>query len=240
LGWRALETQPLGEWLLRASGGFTARANSALAVGDPAIGLPAAVDTVERWYAARGLPPRIQVVAGASPEDLPTVLAARGWASSGTDQVMTAELGHALRAAQAPGVAVQVDEALDAAWLAACRVDAQPLPATAAALLGNHPAAGFASVRADGQCTAIARVAVDGRWAGLFGVEVAEAQRGQGLGSAVSVAALRWATARGARHGYLQVQSGNPVRRLYERWGFEVHHEYAHWEYTHAARASPG
>ena len=38
-GWRAQETVRLGEWLLRASGGFTQRANSVLAVGDPGVAL---------------------------------------------------------------------------------------------------------------------------------------------------------------------------------------------------------
>jgi hypothetical protein len=33
-GWLALH-EPLGEWTLRAAGGFTGRANSCLAVGDP-------------------------------------------------------------------------------------------------------------------------------------------------------------------------------------------------------------
>ena len=37
-GWRPVETEPLGEWVLRASGGFSSRGNSVLALGDP--GLP--------------------------------------------------------------------------------------------------------------------------------------------------------------------------------------------------------
>lgn len=35
LGWRGTEEEQLGGWRLRAAGGFTGRANSALAVGDP-------------------------------------------------------------------------------------------------------------------------------------------------------------------------------------------------------------
>ena len=34
-GWPGLEQDTLGEWLLRAGGGFTGRANSVLVVGDP-------------------------------------------------------------------------------------------------------------------------------------------------------------------------------------------------------------
>ena len=40
LHWQAPETEPLGEWRLRAVAGFTGRANSALPVGDPGLPLP--------------------------------------------------------------------------------------------------------------------------------------------------------------------------------------------------------
>src|SRR4051794_39097267 len=39
LGWRALELESLGDWLLRAGGGFTGRANSALPLGSPGMEL---------------------------------------------------------------------------------------------------------------------------------------------------------------------------------------------------------
>lgn len=35
--WQPLESEPLGDWTLRAAGGFTRRANSVLALGDPGI-----------------------------------------------------------------------------------------------------------------------------------------------------------------------------------------------------------
>ena len=44
-GWRAPEEAPLGGWLLRAAEGFTGRANSALAVGDPGLPLADALTT---------------------------------------------------------------------------------------------------------------------------------------------------------------------------------------------------
>src|ERR1700753_2875891 len=40
--WRGTEEEALGGWLLRAAGGFTGRANSVLAVGDPGLPLAAA------------------------------------------------------------------------------------------------------------------------------------------------------------------------------------------------------
>jgi ribosomal protein S18 acetylase RimI-like enzyme len=80
LGWRAPEEHAMGEWLLRAAGGFTGRANSALAIGDPGLPLPEAIDEVCRWYLARDLTPMVAVPV---PLGGPGVGAGRGQAGSG-------------------------------------------------------------------------------------------------------------------------------------------------------------
>src|SRR5215213_256236 len=49
--WPAVHTEPLGEWLLRASGGFSARANSVMATGDPGVPFAAALERVRGFYA---------------------------------------------------------------------------------------------------------------------------------------------------------------------------------------------
>lgn len=69
LGWRAPEERRLGGWLLRAANGFTGRANSALATGDPGQPLADATEFVREWYRSRNLaagpasPPRAAAVA---------------------------------------------------------------------------------------------------------------------------------------------------------------------------------
>jgi ribosomal protein S18 acetylase RimI-like enzyme len=228
LGWRGLDLAPLGEWLLRAGGGFTSRANSVLAMGAPAMAIQDALDAVEAWYAARGLPPRFQLVGQEAPPGLVTALDERGWASSPRVEVMTAELGHALRAATgSTDLELRLEPAPDASWLACYRQDGGALPAAAREVLCNHPAAVFASLHDGGRAVAIARAAVDDRWAGLFAVEVAPDHRRRGLGSLVSAAALRWAGERGARRTYLQVSADNTgALALYERLGYAVHHDY--------------
>lgn len=229
-GWRPLEVEPLGGWLLRAGGGVTGRANSALATGDPETPIEDAVSAVETWYDERGLPPQIQLADAAAPPGLAARLDERGWTTSPATHVMTAELGPVLRSVHESAVQVRLDETLDDDWLAAWRADARELDVDAArALMTNHDLAVFASVRDGGRCPAIARAAVDGRWAGLFCVEVASDARRSGLGRAVSAAALRWAVARGARRAYLQTSSDNtPAVALYESMGFTRHHNYVY------------
>src|SRR5690242_12423598 len=77
--WQAPDTEPLGEWLLRAADGFTGRANSALPLGDPGRPLPAAVTAVESWYRRRDLRPMIVLPQSAAPDPLQTHLNERGW-----------------------------------------------------------------------------------------------------------------------------------------------------------------
>lgn len=59
--WRGTEEEWLGDWLLRAAGGFTGRANSALPLGGPGMPLDDALAVVTRWYRERGLPAMIAV-----------------------------------------------------------------------------------------------------------------------------------------------------------------------------------
>jgi N-acetylglutamate synthase len=234
-GWRPLENEQLGDWLLRASGGFTRRGNSALPLGDPGRSLTEAIEAVERWYDVRGLPRRLQLPLDGTEDALAAALATRGWRHEIDVHVMTAELGPVLRGSPDSGD-IRIDDSPDDAWLALYRSEAGPLPDVGPReILVNHPAAGFASIRDDAYCHAIARASVDGRWAGLFAVEVASAHRRGGLGKAVSVGALRWAARRGARRAYLQVAHGNVAAlALYDALGFTTHHDYAHYDFAEA------
>src|ERR1700761_6250532 len=67
--WRGTEEDRLGGWLLRAAGGFTGRANSALPLGDPGMPLDEALAAVTEWYRDRGLPPMIVVPVPPEPDD---------------------------------------------------------------------------------------------------------------------------------------------------------------------------
>ncbi|HVW79355.1 MAG TPA: GNAT family N-acetyltransferase, partial [Mycobacteriales bacterium] len=237
-GWRAQETVRLGEWLLRAAGGFTQRANSVLAVGDPGCDLAAALDVASDWYAERGLPLVVMQADEASPSGLANALAARGCSPRNETHVMTGEIAHALRgmpdavrSAGRAGLVVELADVPDESWYA-CYADAaaDQVGAARRAVIENHPAVVFASLRDGERVVAVARAAVDARWAGLFAVTVAPDRRRSGLGAAVTLAALKEAARRGGRHVYLQVQASNTAAvELYRRLNLRVHHDYRYW-----------
>jgi ribosomal protein S18 acetylase RimI-like enzyme len=79
--WQGTEQAHLGGWLLRAAGGFTGRANSALPLGEPGMPTERAVDEVEAWYRRRGLKPMIVIATGlgADGNALDHLLERRGW-----------------------------------------------------------------------------------------------------------------------------------------------------------------
>ncbi|MER0482460.1 GNAT family N-acetyltransferase [Streptomyces sp. Edi2] len=93
-GWPAAETASLGEWTLRASGGFTRRANSVLPLGDPGVPLDTALERIGHWYDERGLPAVITVATGqaGTDEELAAALAERGWTAERHTRVRVAAL----------------------------------------------------------------------------------------------------------------------------------------------------
>jgi ribosomal protein S18 acetylase RimI-like enzyme len=224
-GWPGLESGRLGDWLLRAGGGFTGRANSALVVGDPGTTLPEAVDAVARWYDDRGLQPCAQLP-GRQSRAADEAFTAAGWERDADVLVLTAPL----TGTAAPGVPVDLSPTPDDAWLAGYRYRGAELPAVAREVLTRAEDVTFASVRltpAPAPLAAVARGAVSDGWLGVTAVTVDERHRRRGLATAVMSALQGWAAGRGATSVYLQVLADNaPALALYRRAGFIEHHRY--------------
>jgi ribosomal protein S18 acetylase RimI-like enzyme len=252
LTWRGTETEPLGDWLLRAGGGFTGRANSALTTGEPGVPLPEAAARIQRWYASRGLTPMASVSYPAGqPERNPVdrFLADQGWTlrDEATVIVMTQSSTSATAAATpaaaasraAAALPVRLDDQPGHDWLALYHFRGQPeLPPVARTILTSAPWQAFASARDGDRTVAIGRVAGTGshvagagsngaHWAGLTAIEVDPDYRRRGLGAAVTTALITHAAQRGARRVFLQVEDGNQAAlALYRRLGFTTHHSY--------------
>lgn len=234
-GWPALDTERLGDWTLRASAGFTRRANSVLPLGDPGLPLDAAIQRVRDWYGERGLVPYVQVATGTmdSDERLDAELARDGWTAEAFTLVCT---GPIAPVADGPGAErVTLSRVPDAAWLSRYHRTGE-LAATAVRVLTGGPSVWFATIPGGAQGpAAIGRCVADGRWAQFGAVEVDPQYRRAGLATAVMAALARRALDEGATGGYLQVEEENEgARALYERMGFTTHHGY------HYRRAAQG
>lgn len=226
--WQGTERAQLGDWLLRAAGGFTGRANSALPLGDPGIPVERAIDEVEAWYTQRGLVPLITLAMwpGAAPGPLETRLIRRGWRlRSGPAMVMTARTALIAGHRQDPSLTIACEP--DAEWLALYRFDGRQLPPAALAVLLSAPSQLFASLRRDGHTVATGRLSLAGGWAGITAIEVDPAWRRAGLGTAVTAGLAAQAAARGVQDIFLQVEEDNTAARaLYLRCGFKQRHRY--------------
>jgi GNAT superfamily N-acetyltransferase len=228
-GWPALASEPLGDWELRASGGFTGRANSAAVHGDPGVPFDEALTAVEAFYAEHRLPATAQVVVGSAHE---SSFVAAGWAPGAMKRpgalVQVADLRDQYESTPAARVAPTADED----WLRLYPRIGDV--AVARAVLEGPPTVGFVSI---GEPTvAIGRVVVTGEWAGVAAVEVATGHQRQGLGRQVVETSLAWAADHGADKAYLQTMPDNAgALALYAPFGFADHHEY---RYLRPARPS--
>ncbi|MGW0786416.1 GNAT family N-acetyltransferase [Streptomyces sp. NPDC002913] len=231
--WQPVESEPLGEWTLRAAGGFTRRANSALPLGDPGLPPGEAFARVGQWYGERGLPGYIQAATGAegTQELLCAELEEHGWRREVTAEVRIAALAP-VGDLDADVSAVSMSRDVDTAWLSRYQRFETPGPHVLK-VLGSGPSVWFASVPGEdpaGAPAAIGRCVVDGRWAGFMAVEVGPEYRRRGLATTVMAALARRALDEGASAAWLQVETDNEgARALYERMGFTVHHSYHHF-----------
>lgn len=232
--WQPVESAPLGEWLLRASSGFSARANSVLAAGDPGLDVDSALSRVAGFYRSRGLPPLAQVVVG-SPEDAALVRA--GWVPARPDEAdslfQIAGVARAARRLQGAGgplvQPVRLAERLTTTWLAADPRAAE-YGVAARAVLESGTQVRFAEAGApDPVARARAALCPAGAqvWVGVTDVWVEPDHRGRGLAASLLRALLGWAAAQGATTAFLQTRADNVAAlAAFERMGFAVHHAY--------------
>ena len=239
-GWQALDRGGLGDWVLRASEGFTGRANSALVVGDPSLPLDKAINFVERWYAERGLPAMFQVHGqpGFEVSSDPTgaALLDRGYTAGGGRAQWERVLVMTGPSAAVPPLTeestpVTADAELQLEWLMAYGEQRSIVPGATEAVLTGSEGQLFLSVRdpGSGRITALARMAIHPGWAGVFGLWVHPDHRREGLGSTLVSAVAMVARENNMPAIYLQVSADNAEAvAFWEGLGFTVHHEYTY------------
>jgi N-acetylglutamate synthase len=201
--WPELETEPLGDWLLRRSATSTARrANSVLAMEPP--GIEDGYERVVAHYEALGQRP-IAAVLPDSDED--ALFRSHGWVLESHEHDTVFQLG---------GVAA-----------ARRSIAGVVLPALDVALVGDDRLVTAEVTTDDGRALASGVAACADDWVGFRSIEVDPAERGGRLGLLVMAELLEWGAERGATTAYLQVLGDNArAHALYEGLGFVEHHRY--------------
>ena len=225
-GWLAWR-EPLGEWTLRSAGGFTRRANSCHAVGDPGMSIQQAAEQIIDFAVIHDIPPLAQVIEGSSEE---RALRRLGWVSTDKPKaVLTSRLADFLEGRPAESAA-KITETLQPSWEEAyqrSRPNSADRDIVRMILKGNPPRA-FAAVTDQGpELVAIARGHQNDNWLGVASIWTHSDHRRRGLATVMIAALGHWAARQGARYAYLQVATVNePAIAAYRRLGFVPHHSY--------------
>jgi len=217
MAWPGTEQHWHRGWLLRAGGGHTSRANSAVPL-DFSSSL-ADLEGIVSWYEERGLEPWLA---------LPDRLLAVRTDGVKRSRVMVRDLD---RVGQE--VVATMQDQPDAAWLG-CYQRAVPAEVLTAVIDGEVV---FASVAGVAVGRGAVTVAPDGTvWLGISAVRVDDAHRRAGHGRAVCEALHAWGIRRGAQRVYVQVLDDNTAaKELYASLGYGLHH---HLRYVDARRLS--
>jgi GNAT superfamily N-acetyltransferase len=226
-GWLAF-SEPLGDWTLRAGGGFTRRANSCLAVGDPGMPVDEAAERIVDYASGHEIAPMAQVIVGSAVE---ADLRGLRWVDTHvTTEVLVTPLG-AFLGERLSDPRVSVTETLTDSWVAAYR-ESRPNaadPGVLRMILDGHPPRAFGDAADDHGVFAIGRGSLNGDWLGLASIWTRDDHRRRGWATIMMTALGHWAARRGARYTYLQVATANqPAITAYERLGFRRHHRYGY------------
>jgi ribosomal protein S18 acetylase RimI-like enzyme len=222
VAWPGLRQVPLDGWVLRASNGYTRRANSVQSLGPSTRALPDKVVDCERWYADARLRCAFRITPF-SDARLDCFLDERGYRQEGRSHVMVRELGGADAGA--------VEELDFPTWIAAY-ARLSELPATPGALESLLRSIPVQRVHGcvrdpDGRVVSVGLGVLDGFAFGLFDLVTDPAARRRGHGRRLICGLLGWARAHEATHAYLQVLERNDdARRLYARLGFRRAYDY--------------
>ena len=218
LAWPGTEQHWHNGWLLRAGGGHTSRANSAVPLDfSSSIADLAGIVT---WYEERGLDPWLALADRLVPVRTAGVKPTR---------VMVRDLDTAVA-----DVTATLQDSPDPAWLA-CYQREVPVEVLTAVIDGEVI---FASVAGAAVARGAVTSAPDGTtWLGISAVHVTDTHRRTGYGRAICEALQAWGVGLGAQRVYVQVLDDNHAAiALYASMGFGLHH---HLRYIDARRLLP-
>ena len=226
--WPGIEVEWDGQWVRRAAGGYTKRANS-LQCFDPAddVDAEARLAAGVAWFEARNIPPVVRTTPLAS-ASLNAALDAQGWAEIDHSHLYAMDLGE-----HEPDRQGRTTDLLDPQFLAAQQAlqnysDAKLAQMRAVLAVMAVPACGIVIER-DGVPVASGLMAIANGIVITGNVITDPTRRRQGLGAAMMRTGLAWAKAQGASIAALNVQADNDAgKALYASLGYAHQYDYTY------------
>jgi GNAT superfamily N-acetyltransferase len=186
---------------------------------------------VEDFYRRHKMPACFQMCSAALPENLASVLAARGYRDEKHTAVMTAPIEEVLSLTQPAQVIPVEGGSLSEAWFQAYTTasgyNEESLPFRRGILTRIGPAANFLLLEVDGKPAGVGLGVIERGWMGVFCVVTFPDLRRQGLAMQVMHGLAVWGKTSGVDQVYLQVMLDNlPAIGLYDRLGFQRMYTY--------------
>lgn len=221
--WSATEQIRHGQWLFRASGQYTMRANSVLPQGAPPFGEPEkeihdAISDVVAFYKARGLNPIFHLPLPIYHE-LSSYLLAHGWSEKLRAQVQVLDI----EVTQINSDSVlEVNSLCDTEWLA---VQGDEMLLT---LMETTPAY-YYMLKKNGEAVAALRAGIRDEWTVISRLYVRPEFRESKIGKELMLLTFNNLYSLGITKAALQVDISNEAAiALYKSLGFRKHHEYSY------------
>jgi len=226
--WPGIEVKWDNNWVRRAAGGYTKRANSTQCF-DPDDYEDADVRVISAcsWMIMRKIKPVFRITPLSSPE-LNATLDEAGWQTIDPSQLLAMELEEQQADAEAQVLSVLDEKFLAAAQRLQGYDDAAMSAMKNLLTVFSVPAAGVVLTR-DGEAVASSIMAVADGIVITGNVVTDPARRRQGLAAAMMRSGLAWARRQGARYAALNVQSDNAAARaLYASLGYTHQYDYSY------------
>ncbi|OGO04283.1 MAG: hypothetical protein A2Y73_04095 [Chloroflexi bacterium RBG_13_56_8] len=226
--WPALQQILFDGWVLRFSKGYTKRANSVNPLFGSSMDVNEKVDTCERFYAQKGLPPLFRLTPFSSPPELDQVLEGRKYRK--IDPTLVLHLDLEDRRVESASSGELREETLD---------DWMDLFGRLNGSSGEHQGAHREVLQAipsqrvltslvdAGRVVSCAVGVLEGSYFGIFDLITDWQQRNRGYATKLVAGLLGWAREHGGCHAYIQVMRSNePARHMYAELGYEEAYEY--------------
>jgi GNAT superfamily N-acetyltransferase len=220
--WPALEIEYLDDWILRAAGGYSKRANSVSIITPSGQNLAANIDHVETFYRGHGLAPMFRITPLFDPA-LDEALAARGYGRIDETCVLVADLSE--MAQTSPRVTRETTLTPDwrQGYAAISGLSENDTKILSAILAQVEIPSAYARI----DTHAFGRATLNAGLLGLYSIATDPSVRRQGLARRLCESLLHWGASQGATHAYLAVEADNVAAlALYHQLGFGPAYHY--------------